>query len=212
MILYGDNSRESAGDYYGHVMKLLDYTGWLISTVRDKQATATELLRALREQSSHFGRAKGEFETAIGPDLMRAKSGPGGGLDADPFRAAFVLLAIMLGGKRADIGARVWRTWHMAHEGSELAGFGGDWKTRIVHCEITKKHLFGDALKAILEDEDLARNIDKVRVASDFAEIRNSETKVSRFRESERTDTPPLIRITELDGRVVAGIGSILKG
>src|SRR5437764_10613223 len=98
-------------------MKLADYAGWLLASVRDEETTAAELLRALREQSSHFDPEKAPLPSRLGPDvLLGARGGPRGGLDADPFKAAFVLVAVMLGGKRSDIAHRVWCTWHLHHE------------------------------------------------------------------------------------------------
>jgi hypothetical protein len=153
-------------------MKLIDYTGWLVSTVQDDQTTVTELLRALREQSSHFDPKKAPADTLLGPDILRAKSGPGGGLDADPFLASFALLAVMLGGKRADVGERVWRSWHMHHEGSVLAGWGKDFRGKLVRCKMTGQVLFGNAVQAALANEEWTRSIDKLRVSGDhFGEI-----------------------------------------
>jgi hypothetical protein len=193
-------------------MKLTDYAGWLVSTLHDEQTTATELLRALRQQSSHFNPEEPENYPEHDPDILRARSGPGGGLDTDPFRAGFVLIAIMLNGPRSDIGRRVWDAWHINHEGSVLSGWG-DFKPIFTHCDLTGEHLFGSAVKQILGEPSLAKNVDKVRIASDcrWAEIWHSDGKTSRFEKPHRRQTSHMNRTAELDVVVVARIAGMLK-
>ncbi len=191
-------------------MKITDFAGWLVSALRDEDTTATELLRALREQSSHFDPDPEKYP-AFDPAVLRARTGPGGGIDADPFRAGFVLVAMMLDGPKATIASRVWRAWHLSQEGSVLGGWGDDWKPTVTTCELTGAHLFGDALKKVLGDEDLARQVDKVRIAGDrSAEIFHENGKVSRF-EGHHSAPPLLTRFAEVSGMVIADIASILK-
>jgi hypothetical protein len=195
-------------------MKLADYTGWLLASVQDDGTTAAELLRALREQSIHFDADKAPAGTELRPDILKARSGPGGGLDADPFLAGFVLIAVMLGGKRADLGNRVWHTWHLHHESMPRVAWGEEELYRQLReskgCQLTGQHLFGDALKQILGNEDLARQIGRLRITGDLvAEIEDDAGKVvSRFKSLR--PPPPLRRPAELDGMIIAGIGAIL--
>jgi hypothetical protein len=193
-------------------MKLTDYAGWLVSTLRDEQTTATELLRALREQNSHFNPDEPKNYPEYNPDILRARSGPGGGLDADPFRAGFVLIAIMLDGPRSDICRRGWDAWHINHKGSVLSGWG-DFKPIFARCDLTGEHLFGSAVKQILAEPSLAKNVARVRLASDcrWAEIWHSDGKTSRFENSHRRQPSHLVRTAELDGVVVAWIAEMLK-
>lgn len=217
-------------------MKLTDFTGWLISSLEDRQTTATELLRALREQSSHFDEAKAGLLDEIKPELseearaalvrwlttdvspaaLRGKTGPRGGLEADPFRAAFVLLAVMVNGLRSDVGTRVWSAWHINHEGSILTGWGEDWEPTIATCELTGEHLFGEALKQILSNQIFAGRVRLVRVRSDSkrAEIHFDDGvghKVSVF-DMGIEPVPHLARTAELSGTMVAIICARLKG
>lgn len=195
-------------------MKLTDYAGWLVSILQDDQTTATELLRALREQSRHFDPEQMPVETVLGPDILRAKSGPRGGLNADPCRSALVLIAVLLDGRRSDIGLRVWRAWHLSHKGSRSSpNMPGDWEPAIIRCTLTKQHLFGDALKVLLGHENIAKSVKKVRVGGDhFAEIWHSKDQVSRFGKNiAQRYPPPLLRVAELDGIIVKRIAALLS-
>jgi len=211
-----ENRIKTLGLFLGlSYVKLTDYTGWLLASVRDEEATAAaELLRALREQSVHFDPDKAPVQTELRPDILKARSGPGGGIDADPFRAAFVLIAVMLGGKRAGLGNRVWHTWHLHHESLPRAAWGEGELDRQLReaegCQLTGQHLFGDALKQILGNEYLARQIGRLRITGDYlAEIEDDAGKVlSRFKSLRAP--PPLRRPVEIDGMIIAGISSIL--
>lgn len=194
-------------------MKLNTFCGHLVHLLDMPMSDFTELQRALKEQSPHFN-PEGKLEKAVrvyaeeagiahDPNLLKGKAGPGGGIELDSFRAAFFLLAVTLNGPRKDSSTATWLTWHLNQEGSEVSGWGDDWKPTFKLCPLTKQHLFGEALKQIIEDVSLAARVDEVRVASDLsAEIHYDNGKISKFDKSYRETAPRLYRLAVVNGMV----------
>jgi hypothetical protein len=115
----------------------------------------------------------------------KARSGPGGGVDATPFTVTFFTIAALINGNRKDLGGRVWGYWHAYPEGSVDCAWR-DEELKIVNCEFTGKHLFGDAIQAIFTDENLALSAREIGVSRDIEEgwIRyaaGDEERVTRF-------------------------------
>lgn len=199
-------------------MKLVDFSAHLVPLLNVTMGEVTELLRALKEGSDHFDAAKLDEATRreaartgapVTPELLVSRPGPGGGLPADPFRAAFLVVAIMLGKPRKEIALAVWNTWHHVHKGSVTSGWGENWKPTIVCCSLTGSPLFGEAFKAILASVDLAARVDEVRVSDHFAEIRFDKDKVSRFEDPHRRNY--LTREASLNGHAVKLIAGLLS-
>lgn len=194
-------------------MKLNTFCGHLVPLLNLPMSEFTELLRALKEQSAHFDpedkinqKVRAYADGAgIGfdPNLLKGRAGPGGGIEVDPFRAAFFLLAVALNGPRKDSAEATWATWHLNQEGSILSGFGDDWKPTFTFCPLTGQHLFGEALRAIVSDPALARRVSEVRAAADLnGEIHFDEGKVSKFSKPYRDREPHLYRVAVVRGRV----------
>lgn len=203
-------------------MKLNTYSGHLVSLLKLPMSEFTELQRALKEQSAHFDPENKlnqdvhayAADAGIGydPELLKGKAGPGGGIELDSFRAAFFLLAVVLNGPRKHAAEATWMTWHLNQEHSVLSGWGEDFKPTFAECPFTGHHLFGEALRAIIEDEDLAARVDEIRVASDLtAEIHYDGGKVSKFEKSYRDQFPFLYRVSVLNGLVLQAIAQLLK-
>ena len=203
-------------------MKLNTFCGHLVSLLDMPMSDFTELQRALKEQSAHFNPADQinadvqayAADAGIGYDanLLKGKAGPGGGIEVDSFRAAFFLLAVVLNGPRKDSATATWMTWHLNQEGSVLSGWGGDWKPTFTECPLTGQHLFGEALKTIIENEALARRVDEVRVASDrTAEIHFDDGKVSKFEKPYRDRDPLLYRVAVVKGTALQVVANLMK-
>lgn len=197
-------------------MKLIDFAARLAPLLGLKMGEVTELLRALKEGSEHFKpeRLEPELRDAIDEerwaDVVQSRSGPGGGLPADPFRAAFLVLAIMLEKPRRKIAEAVWQVWHLPQEGSVYGGWGEDWRPTIKYCPLTKVPFFGEALKAVVGDGDLAGRVKEVRASDDEAVIIFDDGQVSRFVRSGRKPQH-LRRDGVLDGYSVGFIAQILQ-
>lgn len=192
-------------------MKLNDYSARL-SVLFDRPISEfTELRRALSEQSSHFG--ADDDLPALEANLLKGRSGPGGGLDVTPFIATFVLLAVLVDGPRREAALRTWKAWHFNQEGSVTSGWrDGESEPSLLECPLTQQHLFGDALRSILSDVDLAVRVDQISVSSNrTAEIRFDKDKVSRFDKGHRSIRPMLYSVSVLDGIAVHGIAALLK-
>jgi hypothetical protein len=203
-------------------MKLNTFCGYLVSLLDLPMSEFTELQRALKEQSAHFDPANKlnrdvrayADDAGIGfdPDLFRGKAGPGGGIELDAFRAAFFTLAVILNGPRRESANATWLTWHLNQEGSVLSGWGEDWKPTLTICPLTGQHLFGEALKKIVEDERLAKRVKEIRVTSDLtAEIHFDGDKVSKFEKSYRNRDPLLYRAAVVNGMVWQAIAQLVK-
>lgn len=199
-------------------MKLNTYCAHLVPLLGVEMSELMEVQRALKEQSPHFDDG-GELNPLKGANMYQhqdeplpAKPGPGGGVELDPFRAAFFLLAAVLNGPRKQASYSTWMTWHLNHEGSVLSGYGDDWKPTFTKCELTGKHLFGDALKQIISDISLANRVRQVRVSSNLVgEIVFDDGKVSRFEKAHRHSDPGLYRLSVLSGRVLQNSAVTLK-
>ena len=203
-------------------MKLNTFCGHLVSLLDLPMSDFTELQRALKEQSTHFDpdnqlnrdvRAYAE-DAGIGydPDLLKGKAGPGGGIELDAFRAAFFTLAVVLNGPRKESANATWMTWHLNQEGSVLAGWGEDFRGKFTICPLTGQHLFGEALKKIVEDDVLAKRVKEIRVASDLpAEIEFDDHRVSKFEKSYRNRDPLLYRVAVTKGTVWQMIAHLVK-
>lgn len=203
-------------------MKLNTFCGHLVSLLNLPMSELTELQRALKETSQHFDpdselnhdvRAYAE-DAGIGfdPDLLRGRAGPGGGIELDAFRAAFFTLAVILNGPRKESAHATWMTWHLNREGSVLSGWGDDWKPTLTICPLTGQHLFGEALKKIVENDGLAKRVKEIRAASDLtAEIHFDDNNVSKFEKSYRDRDPLLYRVAVAKGTVWQMIAVLLK-
>lgn len=202
-------------------MKLNTFCANLVPLLGLPMSEFTELQRALKEQSVHFdpeseiNRKASEYAASTGvgfnPDLLKGKAGPGGGIDVDAFRAAFFMLAVILNGPRKESATATWLTWHLDQEGAVLSGWGDDFKGTIVACPLTGQPLFGAALKALVEQEDLACRVDKICVVSNVsAEIYFDNGKVSRFQRSSNPDQL-LYREAVVKGIVWQAIAQLVK-
>lgn len=149
-------------------MKMTDLCANLVPMLGVPASEFNELLRALREGSVHFR------EKPIGtlnPDILKAKPGPGGGLIADAFRTAFVIVALMIDAPRQKVAENTWSVWHFEHDGATRSGWTSDSKPRSSYCSLTGQPLFGEAVRAILEDEDLACRVDFIEIGDNSARI-----------------------------------------
>lgn len=191
-------------------MKLTDYCARLSVVLDQPMSEFTELRRALAEQSSHFVADEDDLPNLDGT-LLKARPGPGGGLEVTPFVGTFVCLALMVGGPRRDTALRTWKAWHLDHEGSVKAAWRGEAEPSVKKCPMTKQHLFGDALRSIFSDHGLAARVDRVMVGTNrTAEIHYDKTKVSRFDKGRRSLRSPLHTVSVLDGTAVRGIATLL--
>lgn len=200
--------------------KLVDAVALLMPVTGMTMAENNELLRALKEGTAHFDPEKLEAPTRqlaakagveVTPELVMSRPGPGGGLDADPFHLTFFMTAAMLGKRRREVALATWHAWHLHVEGSELSGWGDDWKPTIKTCGLTGSPLFGEAFKLVLSNEDLARRVDEVRISDDHAEIHFDNGGISKFDEGHTPQRPHLTREARLDGFGVATIATLLK-
>lgn len=199
-------------------MKLNTLCGHLLSLLDREMSDFTELLRALKEGNAAFDDAELDKKTrrvakennvGFERDVLKARPGPSGGLDADPFNTAFLLLALMIEAPRREIVHHTWTTWHMIQEGSKLAGWGADWQPKILACKLTGRALFGDAFRAILADRKIANRVDEIRVFDDRAEIVYDKTKHSRFNDiSPRVRN--LFRVSVLRGDAIKYVAQLL--
>lgn len=201
-------------------MKLNTLCAQLVPVLGREMSDFTELLRALKEGSGLFDPAteldkttREGAEHGFDPDILKARPGPQGGLDATPFRAAFMLLAIMTGATRREATQATWRAWHLSREGSILFGWGEDWQPTLKTCRLTGKHLFGDAFKVIIEQPRLAARVSSIRLGADeTAEIIYDEDKASRFDNTNprKRQTAAFNRVAVLDGAVVKKVAELL--
>lgn len=200
-------------------MKLNTFATYLVPALGIPASDVTEGLRALRENSAHFD-PESEINEEVrknqlirfAPDLLRAKPGPGGGIDADPFRAGFLLVSLMVPGPRRDAATNTWMAWHLTQEGSVLSGWGEDWRPTLRLCPLTKQVVFGDAMKAVCGDEDLAKRVQEIRVLSnDTAEIVFDGDRVSRFTDATGGRELGLIKSASLRGDVLVMVARLLK-
>lgn len=191
-------------------MKITDLCANLVPMLGVPASEFNELLRALREGSSHF-REPGEPP----PDILKAKPGPGGGLAATPFLVAFVIIALLTNGPRREAAQNTWRAWTRDYgDGPRTAqrtAYWGD-ETRLEEpaCRLTGKSQFGDAIKAILADEDMASRVDEVRFGPDIAEIAYDNNAVSRFHAG-APKHPDFYRLAILNGIILQGLCQLLK-
>lgn len=144
--------------------------------------------------------------------ILAAKPGPGGGVRADPFRAAFFLIAATMDGPRASAGQDTWRVWHFPHADSVLAGAGRDFEPTFAECALTGCHLFGHAFQSILSSAALARRVDEVRMSTegDFAEIEFDSNQVSRFKYPYSQGLHFSYKVSVLTGAAVHMIAGLL--
>ena len=168
-----------------------------------------ELSRALKEQSerhdklsAHFGPG-GDF--MLPNRLLKGKTGPGGGTDIDPLRAAYFLLAVLDGAPRKDAANSLLSHWYKWQEGShyqkpiELPPV-----TKL--CPMTGEFLFGKAVAALIERKDLASRTDRVEISSGgWATIYYDNDKSSRFVEQlcPMDENRQIIKLSVLDGSVI---------
>jgi hypothetical protein len=202
-------------------MKLKTFSAHLVPLLKMPMSEFTELERALKEQSAHFDPEneinqevlKLAAEKGVGhdPQLLKGKAGPGGGIELDAFRAAFFLLAVVLNGPRKESAYATWMTWHLNQEGSILGGAGDDWQPTFTVCPLTGQHLFGEALKAIIEDEGLARRVDEIRVSSNLSAEIHYDGKVSKFEKSYADMYPTLYRVAVLNGLVLVAVSQLVR-
>jgi hypothetical protein len=176
-------------------------------TPPEQQRSAERLLRDLKEQSPQFTLADVSRYFLIG------QKGRGGGEpEADPFRAAFILIAMLILGPRKNIAERTWLAWHLPHSESITSGVGEDFQPKFAKCVVTGAHLFGDAIKAILTDPNLARKVKKLRITdNDEAEIQFQDVKASSFK-IEFQQWRAVVHAVELDGKLLSAIAGMVSG
>lgn len=208
-------------------MNIQTFFAYLVSLLGIEMSDCTELLRALKEGSAHFDPDSDAYQDAIRREaaaensaflngevppktFLTGKAGRGGGLSVDPFRATFFLLGLMLDGPRKDAAMNTWLAWHMETAGTQLGGWVADGPPRWVKCPLTGEVLFGQALKAIFSDEDLARRVDKITVGTNrTGEIYFDDGQVSRF-EHGPSKPAHLYRVAVIDFEVVAAVANLL--
>jgi len=201
---------------FGLIMKLNDFCAHLVPVLGISMGELNELTRALREGSDHFKQQAEKTTSAFDPDLLKGRPGPGGGVGADPFRVAFMLLAIAVDAPRKDVTQKTWSAYHLSKEGSELAGWG-DFKPHFARCEVTNEHLFGAAIKKIVGSPDLASRVDSVWVQSDlraaivYDKAAGGAGKKSLFADEGNVRASPMYKKTVIDGSVFQFVARLLK-
>ena len=194
-------------------MKLNTFGARLVGLLNLEMSVFTETSRALREQSTHF--EDSESEGKFGPDILKAKPGPGGGLEVDPFRATFLLLAIIVGGPRKEVATATWRAWHYGRAGLVEGGWVGDEeidpKPEASPCPLTGEVLFGDALEAILANEDLAYRVERISLGPVLAHITFDGGRISEFERGVTTaNRPSFYHVATVEGGAIQLCASLL--
>jgi hypothetical protein len=186
-------------------MKLTDLAAHFVPLLGVPMSDITETLRFLKEGSSHFK------DVDDVPDL-KGRRGPGGGVDAEPFNSAFLLLAILIDGPRREAAISTWNVWHFVMKGSIARGSGDDFRT-IKRCELTGAPVFGEALKAIMSSEDIAARVKEIVVSnpSGWAKIIFDSGQVSAFREPHRHRELGIDRSAAIRGPVLNAIRHLIS-
>lgn len=186
-------------------MKLNTLCGHLVPLLDLPMSEFTELLRALKEGSPKLD-LDGE------KDVLKGKPGPGGGVEADPFHTAFLLIGILVDGPRKDAALSTSRAWNHLAEGVLVKDQNGIPTHHEVTCPLTGRAAFGHAFKAILEQASLADRVGEVRVFSDGrAEIAFDGNQVSRFKHHPAPgSTPGLYRGGLLRGPALRSIARLI--
>lgn len=205
------------------MLSLNDFLAKLSVVFQRPIGPLNEIKRALSEQTKAF--EDGIFEEAfadaaaairgassVDADVLAAKSGPGGGVKADAFRAAFFTIAAAIDGPRASAGTDTWHVWHLPQAGSVLAGWGDDWTPTFANCELTGCHLFGEAFKVAISNPDIARRVKEVRMATEggFAEIHFDNSKISRFEFAYKRGPHFAYNVAVLTGTAIQLIAGVL--
>jgi hypothetical protein len=196
-------------------MKLNTLAANLVTIFHQPASEFTELLRALKEGSSHFRERTSDADQPLDAGILVSRPGPGGGLDADPFRASFLLLAFLLGAKRAEVAQTTWEAWHICPVGTVGtvdAGWADGPAPKLVCCSITQQPLFGDAFRAILADADLAARVRKITIdcSGTWAEITPRDGEASRFGRPD-DDKSDFGRVAWISGHALFSIALLLN-
>lgn len=202
-------------------MKLNDLCAYLVPMLDQKMSDFTELVRALKEGSAHFDpdaelhkAVRAVAEASYDRELMNAKPGPRGGLEATPFRTAFLLTALMITEvPRREIADATWRIWHLSQEGSLRHGHRtNNPRPNYKPCPLTGRFVFGDAFKAVMENKELADRVNEIEVDSTgrTAEITYDTEKVSRFSDGRPVSTG-LHRRGAIDGTTVRAVAALVE-
>ncbi|MBS9478654.1 hypothetical protein [Ancylobacter radicis] len=193
-------------------MKLNTFGAQMVAMLGIEMSTFTETSRALREQSAQFEHdPSGRF----GPDILKGRVGPGGGIDVDPFRAAFMLIALIGGGLRKEAARNVWRIWHFRLPGYTRGGFVGEEPQAqpLPSCGLTGEGRFGEAVLKIIEDEDLAARVTLLSVSPLGAEIVFDGGEVSRFTAGiPSMNRPRFYYEAKVDGVIIQGCARLFGG
>lgn len=218
------------------MITLNDYVARMSTIFERPVGPLNEIKRALTEQTRAFSQEalleellgddpvtidtvrKASFDTEILSadalsEALQGRAGPGGSVVADPFRAGFFTIAAAIDSPRAVTAEATWRVWHIPQEGSELAGWGDDWRPTITKCGLTGQHLFGSAFQTILGDPSVARRVKRVRFACDgsYAEIFYDGEKVSRFKHTVPRRGRNFVRkVAEIEGIALLMISNVI--
>ena len=136
--------------------KLVDFNARYAQTLGQSIADAVELQRFL---------VRGDRARSGG--FASYRTGPRGGVDANPFTVSLHLIASLAGGPRTSAHETAWSYWDL-----NFATSTRDLVTRekgsIASCSVTRQVLFGSAVEAILSDPDLAKRVEAIIVRRDF--------------------------------------------
>jgi len=200
------------------VVKLATAGTYLFSLLGKETPELVELMRGVTEgtkkpetRADLIASTKLGAALAYDPEILRSRPGPKGSLDADPARVALLTLAAMVNGNRREVALKAWAAWNLRAEGSKYQGGGTNWTPTIMRCALTGKHIFGDAVAALIGDPKLAKRVRELRVGDDGrAEIAYDNGQVSRF-EIERPPENMLHHVAVLDGGAIAAVANLLK-
>ena len=194
-------------------MKLDDLSALLSTTLEKPISYFNELKRTLRQQSADLARldSKLDAETLEHREAspaqidFRGRPGPGGGVNVDPSLAAFFMLAAVLNAPRAQTSHETHTVWHF----TTLAGSLDELDFN--PCFLTRTHLFGETLQAIVSDPTLAKRVRQIQISvrGNWAQIHYDDDRVSRFaRRQERQSF--FSEILVLDGAIVQAVAAFL--
>lgn len=196
-------------------MKLSTFGTYLPQILGIEYPDVTEVYRRLKEQSKIFAELEAEEpDPQLPSDILTGRPGRSGGVDLNPAKAAFVLVALMTTAVRPETARATWSSWHIY---SEIRSAGrptddGGHDGHIQPCPLTGATMFGDAVRAILADPDLAMRVDSVQlIDNQVGVVRYDGDKEWRFNKRiTRRELPGLHRATVITGAALHTIARLI--